>query len=230
MSRITTSPFVHTYDGTTLTNHQQQLIIEILSITSRKEKDQKSRIMAQQYVSSVPSDGSLKPGIASFFESFYAVSDTAAAHEQYADHFTSDAKLIMASKETSGRDGKRTIPSKTTIHSIPLTQHNPAGIIEMRHGMWEKVASRSHKPSMIYTFGKGGDDVMLHGTVDYELKDGKKAEGIEWAARAKFGSEHGNLKMVFYQVYLVSLNDLFNGIGRVVMLTWIALGHCGYDC
>ncbi|KAM0694882.1 hypothetical protein Q7P36_005238 [Cladosporium allicinum] len=136
--------------------------------------------MAQQYVSSVPSDGSLKPGIASFFESFYAVSDTAAAHEQYADHFTSDAKLIMASKETSGRDG----------------------IIEMRHGMWEKVASRSHKPSMVYTFGKGGDDVMLHGTVDYELKDGKKAEGIEWAARARFGSEHGNLKMVFYQVYL----------------------------
>jgi hypothetical protein len=81
----------------------------------------------------------------------------------------------------------------------------PAGIIEMRHGMWEKVASRSHKPSMIYPFGKGGDDVMLHGTVDYELKDGKKAEGIEWAARAKFGAENGGLKMVFYQVYLVSL-------------------------
>jgi hypothetical protein len=74
----------------------------------------------------------------------------------------------------------------------------------MRHGMWEKVASRSHKPSMIYPFGKGGDDVMLHGTVDYELKDGKRAEGIEWAARAKFGAEDGGLKMVFYQVYLVS--------------------------
>jgi hypothetical protein len=91
----------------------------------------------------------------------------------------------------------------------------------MRHGMWEKVASRSHKPSMIYPFGKGGDDVMLHGTVDYELKDGKKAEGIEWAARAKFGSEHGNLKMVFYQVYLVSLSEGFDGNGRVDMLTGI---------
>jgi hypothetical protein len=71
-----------------------------------KTRETKEKKMAQQYVSSVPSDGSLKPGIASFFESFYAVSDTAAAHEQYADHFTSDAKLIMASKETSGRDGK----------------------------------------------------------------------------------------------------------------------------
>lgn len=58
-----------------------------------------------QYEASVPEDGSLKAGIASFFEAFYAISDTADAHEQYADHFTSDAKLIMASKETSGRQG-----------------------------------------------------------------------------------------------------------------------------
>lgn len=58
-----------------------------------------------QYEASVPEDGSLKAGIASFFEAFYAISDTADAHEQYADYFTSDAKLIMASKETSGRQG-----------------------------------------------------------------------------------------------------------------------------
>jgi hypothetical protein len=58
-----------------------------------------------QYEASVPEDGSLKSGIASFFEAFYAISDTAEAHEQYADHFTRDAKLIMASKETSGRQG-----------------------------------------------------------------------------------------------------------------------------
>ena len=60
----------------------------------------------EQYNATVPSDGSLKPGIQSFFESFYAVSDTPDAHQQYADFFTSDAKLIMASKETTGRDGK----------------------------------------------------------------------------------------------------------------------------
>lgn len=58
-----------------------------------------------QYKASVPEDGSLKSGIASFFEAFYAISDTADAHEQYADHFTSDATLIMAAKETSGRQG-----------------------------------------------------------------------------------------------------------------------------
>lgn len=58
-----------------------------------------------QYAASVPEDKSLKPGIASFFESFYAISDTPEAHQQYADHFTNDATLIMASKETSGRQG-----------------------------------------------------------------------------------------------------------------------------
>lgn len=75
----------------------------------------------------------------------------------------------------------------------------------MRHGMWEKVAKRSHKPAMIYSFGEGSYDVMLHGTVDYELKDGKRAEGIEWAARAKLAAENGSLRMSFYQVYLVCI-------------------------
>lgn len=76
----------------------------------------------------------------------------------------------------------------------------------MRHGMWEKVASRSHKPAKIYSFGPGSDEVMLYGTVDYELKDGKKTSDIEWAARAQFTSADGQLKMSFYQVYLVCIS------------------------
>lgn len=43
---------------------------------------------------------------------------------------------------------------------------------------------------------------MLYGTVDYELKDGKSAN-VEWAARAHFTNAEGDLKMDFYQVYLV---------------------------
>lgn len=68
--------------------------------------------------------------------------------------------------------------------------------------MWEKVAKRSHKPVKIFPFGAGSDEVMLFGTVDYELKDGKKAS-VDWAARAHFAQEDGALKMDFYQVYLV---------------------------
>ena len=58
-----------------------------------------------QYRPSIPSDSLVKPEIARFFEDFYQISDTADAHEQYADQFTKDARLIMGSKETSGRDG-----------------------------------------------------------------------------------------------------------------------------
>lgn len=72
----------------------------------------------------------------------------------------------------------------------------------MRHGMWEKVAKRSHKPAKIFTFGNGSNDVMLYGTVGYELKDGKSTT-VDWSARAHFVEEGGSLKMDFYQVYLV---------------------------
>ncbi|KAK5726997.1 hypothetical protein LTR15_002888 [Elasticomyces elasticus] len=134
-----------------------------------------------QYSAEVPKNDLVKPEIKSYYENFYAVSDTPDAHEKYASLFTKDARLIMASKGVSGRDE----------------------ILEMRKGMWEKVAKRSHKPEKIFSFGAGKDEVMLFGTVDYELKDGKKTT-VEWSARAVFAEEDGDLKMSFYQVYLSS--------------------------
>lgn len=72
----------------------------------------------------------------------------------------------------------------------------------MRTGMWEKVAKRSHMPKRIYSSDPKSDEVMLYGTVDYELKDGKKTS-VDWSARSLFAEEEGELKMNFYQVYLV---------------------------
>jgi len=69
--------------------------------------------------------------------------------------------------------------------------------------MWEKVAKRSHKPTKIFSFGSGSDEVMIYGTVDYELKDGKSTT-VDWSARAHLAHEDGELKMDLYQVYLVS--------------------------
>lgn len=83
-----------------------------------------------------------------------------------------------------------------------MTDQQQPEILQIRIGMWEKVAKRSHKPAKIFPFGAGSDEVMLFGTVDYELKDGKKAS-VDWAARAHFAQEDGALKMDFYQVYLV---------------------------
>jgi len=68
--------------------------------------------------------------------------------------------------------------------------------------MWEKVASRAHFPKKVYPFGENADEVMLYGTVKYELKDGKKAT-VDWSARAHLVKEEGVVKMDFYQVYLV---------------------------
>ncbi|GIZ40085.1 hypothetical protein CKM354_000343900 [Cercospora kikuchii] len=132
-----------------------------------------------QYSTSVPADGTVKPEIRSFFENFYAISDTPDGHERYADQFTNDGVLIMASNKVQGRDS----------------------IIKMRHGMWEKVAKRSHKPAQLYAFGSGSDDIMLYGAVDYTLKDGRGTT-VDWSARAHFSQVGGELKMDFYQVYL----------------------------
>ncbi|CZT16843.1 uncharacterized protein RCC_02678 [Ramularia collo-cygni] len=134
-----------------------------------------------QYSASVPSDNQVKPAIASFFEQFYQTSDSPTGHEQYADAFTKDAKLIMGLNEVSGREA----------------------IIKLRHAMWEKVAKRSHNPTKIFSFGANSNDVMLYGTVGYELKDGKSTT-VDWAARAHFVEDGGSLKMDFYQVYLDS--------------------------
>ena len=76
-------------------------------------------------------------------------------------------------------------------------------IIKMRHGMWEKVAKRAHSIYKLYPFGASADEVMMYGAVDYEFKTGEKTS-TDWAGRAHFSQEDGQLKMNYYQVYLVS--------------------------
>ncbi|KAH3909308.1 hypothetical protein HBH56_162830 [Parastagonospora nodorum] len=121
----------------------------------------------------------LDPNFKTFFQDFYATSDTPDAHEHYAKYFTDDATLIMASKKVEGHDE----------------------ILALRKSMWEKVSSRSHNPIKIFPFGSYSDEVMLYGTVKYGLKDGGEKE-VDWAARAKLVNEDGKIRMSFYQVYL----------------------------
>ena len=69
--------------------------------------------------------------------------------------------------------------------------------------MWEKVASRLHKAIRIFPFGPDSDRVMLYGTVTYGLKAGGEST-IDWAAHAQLTKVNGDVKLAFYQVYLVS--------------------------
>ncbi|KAI9721870.1 MAG: hypothetical protein M1828_004965 [Chrysothrix sp. TS-e1954] len=130
------------------------------------------------YNSNYP-DVPVDPAYKAFFETFYQTSDTPEAHEKYRDSFTKDATMIMASKECKGADE----------------------IFALRKGMWEKVAKRSHNPIEIFPFGPNSNKLMLHGTVDYVLKDDRKAH-VDWAAKAVMAKEGGEVKMSFYQVYL----------------------------
>lgn len=68
------------------------------------------------------------------------------------------------------------------------------------------MSDRKHTVKNIYAFGKEGDDakdIMLNGSVDYALHNGKDVT-VEWAARAVFVTVQGKLRMKFYQVYLDS--------------------------
>jgi hypothetical protein len=42
--------------------------------------------------------------------------------------------------------------------------------------MWAVVASRLHNIHKIFPFGSGSNELMLHGSVAFVLKDGRKAE------------------------------------------------------
>jgi hypothetical protein len=49
--------------------------------------------------------------------------------------------------------------------------------------MWAAVSSRLHSPLKIFPFGQGADEVMLHGTVVYTLRDGRKADVSPFSLR-----------------------------------------------
>lgn len=62
--------------------------------------------MTSQYIASVPSDGSIPSEIVEYLSKFYEISDSPANHEKYADMFTADGTIIMASNRVQGREGK----------------------------------------------------------------------------------------------------------------------------
>jgi len=70
-----------------------------------------------------------------------------------------------------------------------------AEILKFRDGTWAAVKSRHHV--LTDTYPKSHNDLMLMGTVAYELKNGRKLKS-EWAGRMYLVDG----KISFYQVYL----------------------------
>lgn len=92
-------------------------------------------------------------------------------------------------------------------------------ILALRHGLWTHVASRRHTPARIY-FG-GDDEIMLYGGVNYRLKANPDDEVyVPWAGRVVFAprEEGEDVKMQFYQVYLVSAMEALRGTMGILIL------------
>ncbi|KAI6781178.1 fungal specific transcription factor [Emericellopsis cladophorae] len=131
------------------------------------------------YKSEYPSGVHVDPEIKSFFENFYAISDTPGDHDKYVDQFAPDATFVLASNKSTGHEQ----------------------IKQMRLGMWANVTSRKHTIPKIAPLNDS--EFLLYGTVAFELKSGDKA-ALDWAGRAEIEriSDDGKWRFKFYQVYL----------------------------
>lgn len=134
------------------------------------------------YVAELPAL-TIDEDIPAFYEKFYEVSDNPEVHEEYARSFTEDATLIMGSRPAA---------------------KGYAQILEARKALWSgPVKKRKHVLKKIFPFGDNSNELMLYGTVAYELKNGKNVT-VDWAARALMvRKDSKKLRMGFYQVYLV---------------------------
>lgn len=136
------------------------------------------------YVGELPSL-TIDPRIPQFFERFYAISDNPDTHEEYAHSLTDDATMIMGTRTVEGYKD----------------------ILALRHSLWSgPIQRRKHTLVKIFPFGDNSNEVMLYGSVRYGLKNGKEVS-VDWAGHALLVDDKGQLKMAFYQVYLVRLRD-----------------------
>ncbi|KAK9342108.1 hypothetical protein V1522DRAFT_455069 [Lipomyces starkeyi] len=131
-------------------------------------------------------EGFSDPKVELFLENFYKISDTPAAHEEYAGQYADDATLIMGLKKIDGG----------------------TDILTYRKSMWTAVAARHHVLEQVFPF-QGNiiekvSEYALVGTVEYTLVNGKHVL-VEWAAKmvlAPGKTESDSPKIQFYQVYI----------------------------
>lgn len=88
----------------------------------------------------------------------------------------------------------------------PLAYHvtdTEPEIRQVRQKMWEKVAARKHQPLKVFesTFGSDGQEYMLFGDLDYEMKTGEK-QSVSWAGNMVLEERDGKLRFKYYRVYI----------------------------
>lgn len=126
-----------------------------------------------------------------FVTAFFKASDTKPpappSVDPYTTYFSSSPVLKMGS-----------LPESASIEDIAAT----------RQKMWKGVASRHHVVKKVFVNNEPGtkaDEIILSGTVEYGLEDGK-TNTVSWVSRMIFDEkereENDNVVLKFYQVYL----------------------------
>jgi hypothetical protein len=153
--------------------------------------------MASAYQASYPDDTTFDLAIKEFLEKFYAMSDDPeVTAEAYADNFTDGATLVMGKNRAVGRSGLRFRSLLAALGLLIIAE-----ISALRRPMWNEVSARQHRPLMVFPFGSNAREVMLYGTVSYQMKDCRRSS-IEWSARAAFTVVEETVRLEFYQVWL----------------------------
>ena len=106
--------------------------------------------MASSYKSEYPASIPVDEGIVKFFEIFYETSDTPSAHERYAESFTKDATLIMASKKSQGHKGRPAFPLSFSIPNPAIRGASITMSITAYKHSCNKTTREAHQSILLY--------------------------------------------------------------------------------
>lgn len=93
----------------------------------------------------------------------------------------------------------------TLLCNLPKEADFFAYILAIRGAGWKGVTGKLHKVEKIFPFGPDSREFLLYGSVKY-LYDDARSGFSEWAGRVCLVEVEEELKIDFYQVYMVS-ND-----------------------
>lgn len=133
------------------------------------------------------------PDVKKFIEKYYAVSNDADVHDDYADLFTSDGEFSMNDKKAQGTKQIR----------------------DLRKAIWSHVPGRDHSPVQIYTHGDDQMDLMILGEVSYKHHAGHET-GADWAAKMKLEKQGDKVKVVRYHIIVVSAFLFFSCLVQLI--------------
>ena len=151
-----------------------------------------------------PSSFPFESKLMDFIKEFYRTTDDPSAVESYLECFTEDAVVERGVLSFEGHQGKHysCCPLAICCNTCQyLTLH--AGLSALREAQWQRTESTVHRLLQLYPACDDPAECFISGTVDFVMREGWSG-GTDYAARMKFTTKDGVVKLNSYKVYLVS--------------------------